>query len=338
MKVNLKIMKFLFALSLFFIVGSCTENKQSKSIKNKVDLDSLVKIFPDSVELLVLKGNKLLDNYQYSEALHFGAKSFRLDSTNIDARFLYANALNNISTRSLLDVDQAQRHFIYIIKKQQDNKKAYIALASTYSQQGEFNKSFKYINEVLRLDNKYRDAYILKGTNYLTLGKRDFAISSYETAIQQDPDFFEGYLKLAWIYSEDLNFERAYEKFRTAAELKPKSVDALYGMAYCKQELGNYEQALAAYRHLISTDTAFYLALFNQGYIKQFYQNQIDSAITFYLAAIQMQPEFVKGWHNLGLCYATKKEKESALNAFSKALKYNPDFEISRIEAKKLMK
>jgi YbbR domain-containing protein len=71
MKVNLKIMKFLFALSLFFIVGSCTENKQSKSIKNKVDLDSLVKIFPDSVELLVLKGNKLLDNYQYSEALHF---------------------------------------------------------------------------------------------------------------------------------------------------------------------------------------------------------------------------------------------------------------------------
>jgi phage terminase large subunit-like protein len=66
-----------------------------------------------------------------------------------------------------------------------------VSLASTYTQQGDFEKSFQYINEALRIDKKYRDAYILKGTNYLTLGNRKLAKSSYETAIQQDTKFFE---------------------------------------------------------------------------------------------------------------------------------------------------
>jgi len=325
----------LFVVILLSLFSCSTENEHSKP--SKLNLDSLVKVYPDSVELLLLKGNQLLDKYEYSEAIKLGARAFRLDSANIEARFLYANSLNNIANRSVADVEQAQRHFKMVIKKQAENKQAYIALASTCSQQGEFDKSFKYINEVLRKDPKYHDAYVLNGPNYLTLGKRDYAISSYETAVQQDPNFFEAYLKLAWIYSEDLKHDIAYEKFRTAYELKPKSTDAIYGMAYSKQEMGKYEEALAEYRRLIATDTAFYLAFFNQAYIKQFNQNQVDSAIFFYQRAIDLQPEFVKGWHNLGLCYVMKKDKMQALKCFSKALKYNPDFEMSRKEADKLM-
>ena len=99
---------------------------------------------------------------------------------------------------------------------------------------------------------------------------------------------------------------------------------------------GKLEEALKAYRDLSEVDPTFYLALFNEGYIKQFEQNQTDSAIYYYTSAIELQPKFVKGWHNLGLCYASLGRKPEALNAFATALKHNPKYEISRIEARKL--
>lgn len=322
---------FLF-LSLF--IHSCGEAVKPEPVTN--NLDSLVEIYPDSVELLVLQGNTFLDAYLYEDALRVGARAFRLDTNNIEARFLYANAMNNRAQRSIADIQSAQNHFKKVIAKQPKNKKAYIALASTFSQQGEFERSFQYINQVLRMDPRYRDAYIMKGTNYLTLGKRDLAISSYETAVQQDSKFFEGYLRLAWIYTEDEKYQLAYEYFRTAAELEPKSVDALYGVAYSKQMLRDYPIAIKEYKHLIQTDTAYYLALFNIAYIKQFHQNEADSAIYFYQNALSIEPECVKCWHNLGLVYKDRNDRSNALKCFSKALKYNPDYKLSREEADKL--
>ena len=332
----MKKLSILLSIVLFSFLISCESKTKTNSVKlNLKNLDSLIKVYPDSVPLLVARGNKLIDKYDFYGALADGAKAFHLDSNNWEARFLYANALNNRANRSIADVDQAQRHFLQLIKSHPGNKKMYVALASTYSQQRDFEKSFQYINTALRIDVKYRDAYVMKGTNYLALGNRKLAKSSYETAVQQDPKFYEGYLALGYLYSED-NEPIAVEYFRTAAELKPTSTDALYGVAYSLQQQRKFEESLAAYRHLLEVKPSFYLALFNQGYIKQFEQNQIDSAVHFYDLSIQLQPKFVKGWHNLGLCYAAQNRKADAMRAFSTALKYNPNFEISRIEANRI--
>lgn len=336
MRTLFSILAFASLIATAKLVGSCGEDTPVQTTSAELNLDSLLQKYPDSVELLVKQGNHYLDSYMYADALKLGAKAFRLDSTNIEARFLYANAINNMPNRSVVDVDNAQKHFIYVIKHQPQNKKAYISLATTYSQQGEFEKSFQYINEVLRKDKRYRDAYILKGSNYLAMGDSALAKSSYETAVQQDPNFFEGYMALAYLYASDKD-PIALEYFKTAATLKPKSVDALYGIAMTYQEQGKYDEALKGYRALIQADQKFYLALYNQAYIKQCYQYQPDSAIYYYRSALEIEPEFVKGWHNLGLVYAyDKHDKTNALKCFAKALKYNPNFEMSRQEADKL--
>ena len=327
---SLLIVSNLFILSCNNKPGS-THTTHSK----KENLDSLLKSDPNNVELLIKRGNKYLELYRFYDALTDGAKAYRLDSNNLEARFLYANALNNRAERTQVDIENAKQHFLYLIKRQPGNKKIYVSLASSYTQQGDFEKSFQYINEALRIDKKYRDAYILKGTNYLSLGNRKLAKSSYETAVQQDTKFFEGYLYLGYLYSED-NDPLAVEYFRTAATLRPKSTDAWYGIAYSLQQQKKFDESLKAYRDLLQVNPKFYLALFNQGYIKQFEQNQVDSAIYYYSSAIELQPKFVKGWHNLGLCYASVGRKPEALNAFTTALKNNPNYEISRIEANKL--
>ena len=50
----------------------------------------------------------------------------------------------------------------------------------------------------------------------------------------------------------------------------------------------------------------------------------------YYESALKTEPRYVESWHNLGLCYDVKGETTQALKSFSKALKYDPNFELSR--------
>ena len=156
-----RILFFLVPVMLLFV--SCGETKKKQAV---TDIDKLYKMYPDSVPILIQHGNKMMERYDYDAALKDGAKAYRMQPKNIEARFLYANALNNRAARTAEDIQIAQDHFKYVIKKQPRNLKALVALASTYSQMGDYEKSFQYINTALRIDKRYRDAYVLKGTNY----------------------------------------------------------------------------------------------------------------------------------------------------------------------------
>jgi len=325
---NFKFFKFCFFITLLLSATSCSQkNNSAKHITT--DLDSLIMLYPDSVSLLIAHGNKMLENYQFEKALNDGAKAFRLDSTNLEARLLYANVINNQPGRTVEDIMKAQQQFIVILKQQPKNTKALISLATTYSQQQDFENSFKYINKALKIDPKLRDAYVLKGTNYLHLNDFKLAKSSYETAIQQDPDFFEAYLMLGSIYQSENN-KICLEYYTTAADLKPKNNDVQYAYAYANQVFGNAEKAKNTYRKMIQQDTTYSQALFQLGYIKQWIDQDIDSAMYFFSSTIQTTPNYVEAWHNLGICYLEKGDKPKALQAFRKALSFNPDFELSR--------
>lgn len=327
---------FLSLLLSFGLITACGENEKNNTSTQQVNLDSLLLAHPDSIPLLLQKGNIFADSFYMDKALNLGSRAFRLDSNNIDARFLYAYALTNRAGRTVSDIELAQRHLKLVVAKQPKNLKAIVNLAATYSELGEFERSFQYINEALRIDKKYRDAYILKGSNYLALGNRELAYSSYETAVQQDVKFFAGYLKLGYMYTEDGQDARALEYYKTAAEIEPLSVEAFYGVAYSYQQIGKYEDALKTYRHILEIDNNYYLALYNQGYIKDEYQNEIDSAVYYYRKSVEMEPQFILGWHNLGMVYKKQGRKSDAGRAFATALKIDPQFEMTRIEAGKL--
>ena len=327
-------MKYLFPIVFLFILCSCGENK--KASIGAIDIDSLLVLYPDSVDLLVERGNRYLKTFEFDKAIADGAKAFRIDSNNLEARLLFADILNNNPDRSITtDVSAAQRHYKFALKKRPKDPKVLISLASTYSQQMDFEESFKLINKALRIDKRYRDAYVLKGSNYLFLNKPDLAKSSYETAVQQDPNFFEAYLMLGSLYQSENN-EICLEYYRTAVSLQPKNPEVLFSLAYAYQLFNQPAKALALYRKMIQVDTAYYQALNQIGVIKQYNYKEIDSAIYFYKSALQTEPRFVQAWHNLGMCYEERGDVSQALQSYGKALKYDPNFEMSRERADQL--
>ena len=328
-------MRIFVICSLILLLASCGGTQQPPKAK-AISIDKLVQMYPDSVPILIEHGNVLLERYDYNNALKDGAKAFRLDSGNVEARMLYANALNNRASRTVTDVMTAQRHFKFVTKKQPKNTRALVALATTYAQQGDNERAFYHINEALRVDKRYRDAYVLKGSIYLSVGNRALAKSSYQTAIDQDPDFYEAYIFLGDLHMQD-GEKICIEYYMTAVQLRPSSMDAMYSLAYGYQQFNESEKALQIYRKMAKKEDTFSMAYFQQGWIKQFQQHQIDSAMHFYNIALQKEPRFVEAWHNLGMCYSQKGDRSMALQAYSKALQYDPEFKLSREAANKLI-
>jgi len=318
---------FGFILILFVFAISC-QNKGAEPLNSNLSLDSLLLKYPDSVNILVKHGELALTNFKYDIAIADAAKAFRLDSSRLDTRMLYADAICNNPAIQNADITKAQFHYQKLIKKEPKNIRALVGMAMTYTLRQDFDNSFKYINRALKINPRYRNAYVLKGSNYRMLGNTKLAISSYETAVQQDPNFYGGYLMIGALYQYEKD-PICIQYYTTATQLQPNNPDCLYALAYAKEIFGQENDAKMIYRKMIRIDTTYYEAYFQLGYIKQFTDLDLDSALYFYNAALDIEPRHIESNHNIGLIYEDKKDISKALLSYAKVLKYNPEFKLT---------
>lgn len=343
---------FLKRNSIFFTIlivigfSSCGNEEVKESDQFYAESDSKternrLEILADSVEkdsenigLWIELGELCKEDLNFKCALDAGAKAYILDSTNIDARKLYAWSLINKPNPPLQDIESSKKHYKYVLSVKPNDPATMVELANTYSLTGDIKTALKYINDALRIDEEYRDAYVLKGSIYRTTEKLDLALSSYQTAVQLDPDFFIGHLQIGWLLTEMGDHKLALEYYENAAELKPNNLNAAYGIAKSLQDLGKYEESLHEYRELLEIDSSAYVGYFNQGYIKHYHQKQLDSAIYYYNELLEIEPEYIHGWYQLGEAYYAEGRVADAARAYSEALRidenYQPAIEASQ--------
>lgn len=335
-------MKQLYiSLLLTSILFSCGNKKNDKvELKPTVEnIDSLLTIYPDSIPLLLFRGEHAAKKYDFYAALNDGARAYRLDSMNTKVRMLYATALNNKANRTIEEVIMAQNHYHFVISKEPKNTDALVELAASYRYLRDVDNAFKYVNQALKIDNKKREAYALKGSIYMDLEKFDLAKSSYETAVQQDPNYYEAYLHLAILYHKENN-PICLEYYQTAYELNPNDPEFLYSLAFAQEYFGKIEESKTSYRKLTRNSEKYYQARgnFHLGHIKQRLENDVDSAIFFYSAAIDKQYNYVEAYHNRGMCYELKGFIQDARQEYLTALKYDENFMLSMEAYQKLAK
>ena len=119
-------MRLLFVFisaALSFLLLSCGDTAK-KIDSSKLTLDSLITLYPDSVELLVRKGNELIEKVQYQKALEVAAKAYRLDSVSFETRVLYAEALINKPSRSADDMLRGHLMYKKLVKANPKSEKA----------------------------------------------------------------------------------------------------------------------------------------------------------------------------------------------------------------------
>lgn len=333
-------LNYLFSITFItFLFTSCNDNEAEKNEQYYTDsnetketnrlevLADSVEKDPENIKLWIELGELCKEDLNFKCALDAGARAYILDSTNLEARKLYAWSLINKPNPPLEDIENSKKHYKYVLSVKPNNPSVMVELANTYSLTGDFRTALKYINDALRIDKEYRDAYVLKGSIYKTTGKLDLALSSYQTAVQLDPDFFIGHLQIGWLLTEMGDHKLALEYYENAAELKPNNLNAAYGIAKSLQDLGKYNDALSGYRNLLKIDSTAYVAYFNQGYIKHYHQEQLDSAIYYYNELLDIEPEYKHGWYQLGEAYYSEGRNADAARAFSRALRIDENYQ-----------
>ncbi|XP_031561441.1 dnaJ homolog subfamily C member 7-like [Actinia tenebrosa] len=172
----------------------------------------------------VMKAEALALTGKYSDAEHEATDILRTDSANTDAIYVRGLCLYYQD-----NVEKAYQHFIQVMKRDPDHKKARILLKKAKSLQakkkegndafgsGQYQKAYDLYTEALEIDplNKYTNAkiYYNRAVVGSKINKMEQAIEDCTKAVELDNSYTKAYLKRANCYMDCEKYEEAVRDY-----------------------------------------------------------------------------------------------------------------------------
>ncbi len=137
-------------------------------------------------------------------------------------------------------------------------KWSFYQIAYVFQTKSEFDKALENIDQALKLDEKYADAYLTKASILFDKDKRKSAgaIAVLEAAALKVPSSSVIPATLAWYYNDSHNYDKAAAACRAALAISPTYAYAYQVLADVQQQQNDYPAALASRRKAIEYDPA----------------------------------------------------------------------------------
>lgn len=134
------------------------------------------------------------------------------------------------------------------------------------------------------------------GTQAKRAGRREAAVAAWKQAVAESPKYLQAYLQLADLYFESAEYESAIHTYLSAIALVSESEPSRrVGTADIFYNLGN----------------------------SYLYAQQLESAISAYQQAVDLNPEMASAWANMGTVMLEMERFDAAIDACQSALKAN---------------
>lgn len=139
----------------------------------------------ESAQALMVRADCYHKLSEYSKALDDYDKA-KMSGYPQDDLYLH----RGICKTSMSLYESAKTDLIQYIQRQQEDPQGYYWLATVEYQMLQTKSSMRYLDEALRIDSLYADAYYLRGANYTTQKKYNLALEDFAEAYQLNPQMY----------------------------------------------------------------------------------------------------------------------------------------------------
>jgi Flp pilus assembly protein TadD len=164
----------------------------------------------------------------------------------------------------------------------------------------------------------------ISGDKFYQAGDIHGAIKEFKTALILDPMEVNVHNSLGVCYGEMENFNQALEEFETTIQLDPNEVMAIYNAGIVNLLMGNREKALELFLEAYGRENTIFEVAFQIG--KLYLENGDPEKGKHYLQkAVGLHPLSGSAFRYLGDCHEALNQTDSAVQAYEKAIKKNPN-------------
>jgi tetratricopeptide (TPR) repeat protein len=195
----------------------------------------------------------------------------------------------------------------------------YRKLANKFKQERDFDKYFKYVNELQNLKPKNLELYLEKVKVYEELNKYQEAITELTIADKISPYNKDIFNNLVRLYFTTKDYSKILEIFNSASPAIQGSEKSLESLARALKLLNRNSDAAEVYKRLASmTENEKYYSKAG----KILYDlNNIDEAMVYLQRAAGLKSEEAETYANLAGCFVIKNDLSNASLMFEEALK-----------------
>jgi tetratricopeptide (TPR) repeat protein len=176
------------------------------------------------------------------------------------------------------------------------------------------------------VDFRYR-AMALEGEAGLLRSKGDLrgALEKYQAAVQVYPAFLRALILMAQVEDQLGNAKRAGELLEYTARLYPNDATVQFNLGIARGELGANEDGIAAYRRAVDLEPEFMPAYLNLGLLL-FSIDRLSEASTILRTGLDVDPISAPMYYALALAEQKQGRTADARRAMALAEKIDPEF------------
>jgi tetratricopeptide (TPR) repeat protein len=149
------------------------------------------------------------------------------------------------------DLVGAEKAYRSLIIQGQKDHAIYGNLAAICMVRGQREEAIKLLNQSLKLNPCYSEAYYNLGIALQLQGDLEAAIAHYQKALNLNPNYPEAYLNLGNTVRDRGDIEAAIAYYQKALELNPNYPQIHYNLGHALEEQEQWEDAIAHYRKAI---------------------------------------------------------------------------------------
>ena len=289
---------FILLFSLFML--SCNSDNNNEDIAENTAKNTTEELDPNSLEAIeqfIIENPESPNGYSrrayyYSQNLEMKKaiedinRALAITPDVASLNFTKAEMLFNQAglERNPLLYDQSEIYLDNTLKLDSTYVDAYILKAKINILKDAKEKAIGELSQAIKLSPTLSEPYFLKGLIYLDMGNLQLAQSSYQTALEMDGQSYDANAGLGYVYYLDTN-ATGLIYFDAAHELNPKAVEPLRNKGLLLINLGRPEEAIESFEQVLEIDSTFAEAHYNIGvcyvnsYRDDFEQAKKDSIV-----------------------------------------------------------